>query len=173
MPGPVFSSGETVDLCPIETDDVPFVQRLINDARVRTNLLAHAPKNRLQEEAWVESIDDDNVRLLVCVGGDPVGTIELKEPNQVWGTVEVGYMIDPEQWGNGYATEAVELVCRYAFDERRLEKVFATVYATNPASARVLEKVGFQQEGTLRKHAFADGERVDVRYYGLLPDDLA
>lgn len=173
MPGPVFLPGETVDLCPIETDDVAFVQRLINDARVRTTLAAYAPKNRLQEEAWIESIDDDTVRLLVCVDGEPVGTIGLKEPNEVWGTVEIGYMIDPEQWGNGYATEAVDLLCRYAFDERRLEKVFATVYATNPASARVLEKVGFQQEGTLRKHAFADGERVDVRYYGLLPEDLA
>ncbi|WP_255198314.1 GNAT family N-acetyltransferase [Halorarius litoreus] len=172
MPGPVFLAGETVDLHPIEEEDLPFVQRLINDERVRTTLAAYAPKNRLQEQAWLESHDDDNVRLLVCVDGDLVGTIGLKPPNEVWGTVEIGYMIDPDRWGNGYATEAVRLACGYAFRERRLNKVYATVYAVNPASARVLEKVGFQQEGTLRQHAFVDGEYVDIHYYGLLAEEF-
>lgn len=172
MPGPVFLAGETVDLHPIETDDIPFVQRLINDPQVRTNLEAYAPKNRLQEEAWIESIDDDNVRLLVCVDGEPVGTIGLKPPNEIWGTAEIGYMIAPDQWGNGYATDAVSLLAGYAFRERRLNRLYATVYATNPASARVLEKVGFEQEGTLRQHAFVDGEYVDVTYYGLLAEEF-
>lgn len=172
MPGPVFLAGETVDLHPIEEEDLPFAQRLVNDQRVRTTLLAHAPKNRLQEQEWLESIDDDNVRLLVCADGDPVGTVALKPPNEVWGTVEIGYMIAPEQWDNGYATEAVELACGYVFRERRLNRVYATVYETNPASARVLEKVGFEQEGTLRKHAFVDGEYVDVLQYGLLAEEF-
>lgn len=172
MPGPVFLPGETVDLHPIETDDIPFVQRLVNDQRVRTNLAAYAPKNRLQEQQWIESIDDDNVRFLVCVDGDPAGTIALKPPNEVWGVAEIGYMIAPEQWGNGYATAAVALVCQYAFDERRLDKLYALPYATNPASARVLEKIGFELEGTLRNHAFVDGERVDVLHYGLLAEEF-
>ena len=172
MPGPVFRDGEVVELCPVETEDVPFVQRVVTDPRVRKGIAASEPMNRVQEREWVESLgDDDGASLLVCVEGDPVGTIGLKPPNEVWGTAEVGYMIDPAQWGNGYATDALRETCGYAFEERRLDKVYATAYATNPASCRVLETVGFEREGVLRDEGFVEGERVDVHRYGLLADE--
>jgi RimJ/RimL family protein N-acetyltransferase len=74
----------------------------------------------------------------------------------------------PSAWGNGYATDALREICRYGFDERRLNKVVARAYETNPASNRVLEKVGFEQEGTFRQEAFVRGEFVDIHRYGLL-----
>lgn len=171
MPGPVFLGGETVDLHPIEEDDVEFLQRLINNPEVRRSLASYAPMNRLQEGKWIESLGDERIRLLPCVDGEPVGSVGLDAPNEVWGTTELGYMIAPEYWGNGYATEAAELLCGYAFEERRLNKVYADVYATNPASARVLEKIGFEQEGLFRQHAFVDGEHADVQRYGLLAEE--
>lgn len=83
-------------------------------------------------------------------------------------TAEVGYLVAPGERGNGYATEAAGLCLRYAFDDRDLYRVWATVNEGNDASVCVLEKLGFTLEGTLRAHEYADGERVDVGLYGIL-----
>lgn len=172
MPGPVFLDGETVELRTIEEEDVDFLQRTINDPRVRTTLAPVRPMNRSQEREWVESLgESESVNLLVCAGGDPVGSVDLKPPNADWGVAEVGVMIAPEHWDEGYATEAIDLLCGYAFEERRLNKVYARTSTTNPAAGRVLEKVGFQEEGLLREEGFAEGEHVDLRRYGLLADE--
>lgn len=172
MPGPVFREGDTVELRPVEEEDVEFIQRTINNPQVRSSIFAVDPKNRTQEREWVNSLgDNEGAHLLICIDGDPVGSISLKPPNEVWGTAEVGYMITPEQWDNGYATDALGSICGYAFKERRLNKVYATTYATNPASGRVLEKVGFTKEGVLREEGFTEGEYVDVYRYGLLSDE--
>jgi RimJ/RimL family protein N-acetyltransferase len=116
--------------------------------------------------------DDDNVHLLVCVDGEPVGSTGLFVDRPTWGTAEVGYSIAPSHWDNGYATDALRQLCGYAFEERRLHKVVARSYETNPASSRVLEKVGFEQEGVLRREAFVQGEYVDLHRYGLLAEEF-
>ena len=172
MPGPAFLQGESVALHTVEVEDVEFLQETINDPRVREGIMAVEPKNRETEREWIESMgEDDAVHLVVVAEEEPVGIVSLKPPDEVWGRVEIGYMIAPSDWDSGYATEAVALLAGYAFEERRLNKVYATVYETNPASARVLEKVGFEREGVLRKEGFVDGEYVDLYRYGLLADD--
>ncbi|SFK66835.1 Protein N-acetyltransferase, RimJ/RimL family [Halogranum rubrum] len=172
MPGPVFLDGEDVELRTIETDDAAFLQQTLNDPQVRSSLTAFSPRSRTQKADWIAARDDsDGVVLLICVDGDPVGTVALNPPNDVWGVAEIAYMVAPDKWGNGYATEAVRLICRYGFEERRLNKVYAEPFATNTGSCRVLEKVGFSEEGTLRQEAFIEGEYVDVRRYGLLAEE--
>ena len=172
MPGPVFLQGERVELRTMEEEDVDFLQTLVSDSRVRSSIMMAEPVNRQREREWVESQGEgDGYHFLVCVDGEPVGSVGLGETIDVWRTANLGYSIAPDHWGNGYATDAVDLACRYAFDERALEKVHATVYETNPASVRVLEKNGFQREGVLRKEAFVDGERIDVYRFGLLVDE--
>jgi RimJ/RimL family protein N-acetyltransferase len=172
MPGPAFLVGDVVELRTIELEDADFLQSVVNDPRVRRGLAADAPVTGRQEREWIESLGDDGgVKLLVCADGDPVGTISMQAPDEVWGVAELGYLLAPEAWGNGYATDAVACLCRYAFRERRLHKLYAQVYATNPASGRVLEKNGFQREGVLRREAFVEGAHVDVHRYGLLADE--
>jgi RimJ/RimL family protein N-acetyltransferase len=174
MPGPVFRRGETVELRTTEKADAEFLQRIVNDPRVRTGLGSFEPINGPAEEEWIESLGDrDGVHFVVAVDGDAVGTIGLDDLNEVWGTAELGYMIAPAHWGHGYATDATRAICGYAFEERRIEKVVAKAYETNPASCRVLEKAGFEREGRLRREAFVDGERVDVVRFGLLADEYA
>lgn len=115
---------------------------------------------------------DGEVHLLVCVDGEPVGMAGLSDLQPDWGVAELGYYVDPNAQGSGYATEAARLLARYGFEQRRLAKLFAHVLATNPASVRVLEKVGFREEGRLRREGFVDGERVDVLRFGLLADEF-
>lgn len=176
MPGPVFRRGESVTLHPIEPEDAPYLVTLLNDPDVRRGTGRARPMSEADEREWIETLNDrnpDGTNLLVCADGDPVGTVGIADVVQPWGTGELGYMIDPDVWNRGYATDAVREACRHAVEELRLAKLTARVYETNPASARVLEKLGFTEEGVLRRQALVDGERVDVRLFGLLAEELS
>jgi [ribosomal protein S5]-alanine N-acetyltransferase len=81
---------------------------------------------------------------------------------------EIGYWLAKPYWGRGIASAVVRRVCAYAFEELGLVKITAHVFATNPASARVLEKCGFEPEGYLKKHYLKDGRYLDARAFGLL-----
>jgi RimJ/RimL family protein N-acetyltransferase len=81
---------------------------------------------------------------------------------------ELGYWLAKPYWGRGIMTAVVQRLCRHAFDEFELAKITAHVFSYNPASARVLEKSGFEQEGFLRKHFLKDGKFIDARLFALL-----
>lgn len=74
--------------------------------------------------------------------------------------------------GQGYATEAAGALLRWAFDTLDLNRVQAETDTRNVASARVLEKLGFLREGTLREDCIVNGEVSDSWVYGLLRRDL-
>ena len=81
---------------------------------------------------------------------------------------EVGYWLAKPYWGQGIMTAVVRRLCRHAFDEFGLVKIIAHVHTQNQASARVLAKCGFEEEGFLRKHFAKDGQFLDARLFGLL-----
>ena len=81
---------------------------------------------------------------------------------------EIGYWLATRFWGRGIMTAVVQRVCQHAFEEFGLVKIIAHVVTHNPASARVLEKCGFVQEGLLRKHFLKDGQFIDVKLFALL-----
>jgi len=182
VPGPVFLRGDGVTLHPTEDEDAAFCQRLVNDPTVRQGLSIARPKGREDERSYRVEPDDDVIPFLVCAAedragadgpdeGDRIGVVDLVGIDEQFGNAEVGYFFAPEAWGNGYATAAVERVVDHAFDELRLHKVHARVFAFNDASASVLERVGFEQEGVLREQAYMDGDYVDTLRYGLLESE--
>jgi RimJ/RimL family protein N-acetyltransferase len=65
-------------------------------------------------------------------------------------------------------TAVVKKACAFAFSEWHVVKISAEVFAFNPASARVLEKCGFEQEGYLKKQHLKDGRWIDARLYALV-----
>src|SRR5262249_1735077 len=81
---------------------------------------------------------------------------------------EIGYWLAKPYWGRGIMTAVVRNTCAFAFHKWGLAKITAHVFAFNPASARVLEKCGFEQEGYLKKHYLKDGQLIDAKVYGLL-----
>ncbi len=87
------------------------------------------------------------------------------------GHAEVGYVIDPDHWGKGYATESLRAVARHAFEDWGLRRLTAGYFTDNPASGRVLEKVGFRHEGVRRKHLLRFGEYRDDALMGLLREE--
>ncbi|MFD4263505.1 GNAT family N-acetyltransferase [Streptomyces sp. NPDC058534] len=97
-----------------------------------------------------------------------VGWCGLTEWNPDFRSASLGYCLDEAMWGHGYATEAAHAVLRWAFDTLDLNRVQAEADTRNAASARVLEKVGFVREGTLREECVVNGEVSDTWVYGLL-----
>ncbi|WP_340102132.1 GNAT family protein [Salinibaculum salinum] len=168
MPGPAFREGEQVELRPVEPNDYDFLVSNANTRDIRLVTDTNRPLIRDDVAGLVEA--DDSVHFLVCVDGDPVGTVWLFHETALHGRAEVGYWITAGERGEGYATEAVTLLTEYATAERRLRRLLARVFEGNDASKRVLETVGFKQEGTLREHYYVDGEFLDATLYGWVAD---
>lgn len=176
MPGTVFIQGERIALHPIERDDLDFEIEHKNNPRIRRPLTLSTPLNREQAECRFEqhATSDEGVGLLICdeEREELVGKIVLFDIDETHGTSEIAYWLVPNAWGNGYASEAVDLIVRYAFDERRLRRVTAHALIDNEGSQAVLERVGFQQEGLLRDAKYVNGEHCDVICYGLLATEM-
>ena len=82
----------------------------------------------------------------------------------------IGYSLDQGHNGHGYATEAVRLAVRYAFDELKLHRVEAGAMPVNIGSMRVLEKAGFEKEGIERKGVKINGQWQDHQIFSILSD---
>jgi RimJ/RimL family protein N-acetyltransferase len=83
---------------------------------------------------------------------------------------ELAYVVHPDHWGHGYATEAARLILRFGFATLSLHRIFATCDPRNTASAHVMEKIGMQYEGRLRDTMLIrDGWR-DSLVYSVLED---
>lgn len=91
--------------------------------------------------------------------------------NPVYRSLGIGYCLDEPAWGKGYATEAVGAMLHWAYDALDLNRVEAELDTRNAASARVLEKLGFEREGLRREDCVVDGEVSDSWIYGLLRRD--
>ena len=98
------------------------------------------------------------------IGGCGLNDFEVGKSHRA----EIGYWLAKSLWGRGIMTAVVQRVCQHAFDDFGLAKITAHVFTHNPASARVLEKCGFQQEGLLRKHFLKDGKLIDAWLFALI-----
>ncbi|MER7719726.1 GNAT family protein [Streptomyces flaveolus] len=97
-----------------------------------------------------------------------IGWCTLNSWNPDFRSASLGYCYDDAVWGQGYATEAARALLGWAFDTLDLNRVQAEADTRNVASARVLEKLGFVREGTLREDCVVNGDVSDSWVYGLL-----
>lgn len=88
-----------------------------------------------------------------------------------WGNCTIGYFVDHGRNGLGYATEAVGLAVRFAFDHAGLHRVQAAVMPRNVRSIRVVEKNGFRYEGLARRYLQIDGRWEDHNIYAITVED--
>ena len=97
-----------------------------------------------------------------------IGWCALTRWNPGYRSASMGYCLDDAAWGHGYATEAAHALLQWAFDTLDLNRVQAETDTRNAASARVLEKLGFVHEGTLREDCVVNSEVSDSWVYGLI-----
>lgn len=104
--------------------------------------------------------------------GHLIGTIALHTPrDQSHARAELGYWIGVNYWGRGFATEAARILLDYAFNRRGFHRIVAEHFADNPASGRVMQKLGLKREGILRQHFNKWGEYKDVVCYAILAEE--
>ena len=162
---------ERLILRPPDLADAPAVQRLAGAREVALNtlMIPHPYPDGAAEEWISKPRTDDQINFAITVRetGELAGVIGLIV-NRDHDRAEIGYWIGVPYWGRGYATEAGRAVVRHAFEGLALNRVYAEVFSRNPASARVLQKIGMRHEGTHRAHIVKWGEAVDVEMYAVL-----
>ncbi len=155
-------------------NDAPRIQELAGEYEIAEGsaTIPH-PYTDGAAEKWIasclEAMTEGKILSLAVTlktNGDLIGVIGLEFRDQ-HKRAELGYWIGKPYWGRGYATEASRAVIDYAFSIG-LNRVFAEYFSTNPASGRVMQKLGMTYEGRLRQHMMKWGEPKDMDVYGIL-----
>lgn len=146
-------------LRPFNHRDGSRVRLLAGDKNIAaTTLNIPYPYPEGLAEEWIATHEDEFIRkksviLAVCLKSVDalIGAVGLMlKPEHDLG--ELGYWIGKPYWNNGYCTEACKALMNYGFNVLKLNKVFANYFEGNDASGRVMQKLGMQQEGLLRRH---------------------
>jgi RimJ/RimL family protein N-acetyltransferase len=175
-PVPTIHVNDDVALSQITWIDKQAYLKHLNESDVfHTNMgLMPFPYTELDADLWISKVARETLEATrrrnwairnrdgELIGGTGVFRIADGEK------AEIGYWLARPYWGRGIATDVVRRLCLFAFERYRLQRIFAHVFAGNSASARVLEKAGFEREGTLRSHHFRNGVGCDVWDYGLM-----
>ncbi|MYR46217.1 GNAT family protein [Streptomyces sp. SID5910] len=122
--------------------------------------------------ARCQGLADEGTGVRVAVDrasdGAFVGWCALVDWVPEYRSAALGYCLDEAMWGHGYATEAAHALLHWAFGTLDLNRVEAKADTRNAASARVLEKLGFVREGTLREECVVNGDVSDTWVFGLI-----
>ena len=174
LPAPTLGTAR-LRLRPFEDADVDALFALHSSAYVLRYWDAPPWSERVRAERFIAACremeeEGTGTRLAVDRTSDGafIGWCGLTRWNPDHRSASMGYVLDAAAWGHGYATEAARALLHWAFDRLDLNRVQAEADTRNAASARVLEKLGFVREGTLREDCVVNGEVSDSWVYGLI-----
>lgn len=179
VPGPVLET-ERLVLRPPRPRDVgaywlafqgeEIARWLAHPAHTREEVAHALARTRTQQRRG------DAIRYALYLRADErlVGAITVRHIDRLNARANLAAWLTGPQWGRGLMPEALAAVLRHAFGPLHLHRVYADIMADNRRSARVLEKLGFSDEGTLRRGLRCrDGRVCDLRMFGLLRTDPA
>lgn len=170
---------ERLMLRPFELADAPAVQELASSREVAdTTLSIPYPYRDGMAEAWILSHRQlrhtgliINLAVILRATGTLIGAIGLRlEGTHDRG--ELGYWIGVPWWGQGYCTEAAAAALEFGFLEVGLNRIHAAHFSRNPASGRVMQKIGMRHEGTLRQHVRKWDVYEDLEKYAILRSEF-
>ena len=166
--------GKMVSLRALESADLERAYTWINDREVTRYLTARYPMSRQDERRWLEDAPSNGfangVRLAIeTKDGVHIGNLDLNQTRPEDRKAGLGIMIgDKAYWSNGYGTDAIVTLLRFAFHEMNLNRVWLHVFEFNERAFACYEKCGFREEGRLREHVFSEGRYWDVLVMGVL-----
>ncbi|HAA4584396.1 TPA_asm: spermidine acetyltransferase [Listeria monocytogenes] len=151
-------------LRPLEREDLKFVHRLNNDAKIMSYWFEEPYEAFVElQELYDKHIHDQSERRFILeLDGQMVGLVELMEIDYIHRRTEFQIIIDPKFQGHGYAVSATKLAMKYAFHVLNLHKLYLVVDKVNEKAIHVYEKVGFIREGELIDEFFVDGTYHDA-----------
>ncbi|MBR3967777.1 MAG: GNAT family N-acetyltransferase [Clostridia bacterium] len=162
-----------------ELSDARDLATALSNKKIQDNLRDGLPYPYTEQDgkefisAMLAANENDTFAFAITVNGKVIGSIgAFRQGNIHRQTAELGYYIAEEYWGKGIMTEAVKQLCDYVFSNTDIIRIYAEPFAYNIGSCRVLEKAGFQYEGTLRSNALKNGNVFDMKMYSKLKTDL-
>ncbi len=162
-----------------ELSDAKDLAAALSNKKVQDNLRDGLPYPYTEQDgkefisAMLSADENETFAFAITVDNMVLGSIGIfRQGNIHRQTAELGYYIAEEYWGKGIMTEAVKQICEYVFANSDIIRIYAEPFAYNIASCRVLEKVGFQYEGTLRSNAVKNSKVIDMKMYSLLKVEI-
>ena len=172
---PVALNTPHLILRPLTEADVPAIFAIFSHPEVMRYWSYPALTDITQAQEMLQRIQASHregsaVRLGIERRSDEglVGTCSLFNFHAASGRAEIGYALAREAWGAGVMHEALTAFVTHAFTALALHRLEADIDPRNAASARTLERLGFQKEGHLRERWIVNGEISDTAWYGLL-----
>jgi RimJ/RimL family protein N-acetyltransferase len=165
-------------LRPLEIKDYPVTAAWRNDPEVTDLLVGNIyPTSPDREKNWIQEVimdDRANIRLGVVLKESQklIGMVNLVNIQWINRNAEFSILLgDKEEWRKGYGKQATKEMLRFGFMERNLERIYLTVDVAHKKAIALYEKLGFKQEGRLRKHHFRKGGYRDIFVYSLLKEE--
>jgi RimJ/RimL family protein N-acetyltransferase len=175
---PVKLKTERLLLQIVERKDAPTIQLLVNDKEIARN-------TRTIEYPYPDGAAEEFIETqlkLFDEGKSYAFSICLNETNEMIGVIglhistenhnaELGYWVGRDYWSQGFCTEAAKPVIEFGFERLGLHRIYASHVSRNPASGKVLAKIGMTKEGVCRGHFRKWGVFEDIVLYGILATD--
>ncbi|MBB1284523.1 GNAT family N-acetyltransferase [Flavisolibacter sp. BT320] len=174
-PFPAMQTGRLL-LRQMRLSDAPALHKLRSNKDVMQYINRPLTQTLEEAEGWVNVIIDavsrnEGITWAICLKESPdehVGNIGIWRIDKANHRGEVGYMLDPSLQGRGIMYEAIQPVISYGFEQLGLHSLEAQIDPRNQASAALLRKAGFVQEGYFRQNCFHNGSFTDTAVYSLL-----
>lgn len=169
--------GTKVVLRAISMKDANMLMELINDAETEKMLGGSSfPVSFEGQEKWIAAQNGrtDVLRCIVALKENEkgIGTVILSDIDSKNGVAQVHIKMDKQRGrGKGYGSDALNAIVNYAFDEMRLNCIYADVLEYNTVSQKLFEKCGFHRDGVLRSRVFKGGRHINVVSYSRLKED--
>lgn len=166
---------ERLILSQLEERDIPFIVEYLQH-RIYSDFTSNIPYpyTRADAEFWLKMSKDvfeNNTGYTFGIrnkDGHIIGAIGLHDRDD--DKAELGYWIGIPYWNKGYVTEAAKAIVDFGFKELGFNKIFATHLPHNPASGKIMEKIGMEQEAVLKQETKKDGEYFDLIMYSIFKD---
>ncbi|SDI61733.1 GNAT family N-acetyltransferase [Chryseobacterium jejuense] len=166
---------ERLILSQLEEKDIPFIVEFLQH-RIFSDLTSNIPYPYTEDDAkfWLKMSKDAFENKTGFTFGirnkeeELIGAIGLHDRED--DKAELGYWIGIPNWNKGYVTEAAKAIVNFGFEELELNKIYATHLIHNPASGKIMEKIGMEKEALLKQHVKHDNEYFDLVMYSIFKD---
>ncbi|MVN20111.1 GNAT family N-acetyltransferase [Mucilaginibacter arboris] len=155
--------GFSFEIRPYKKGDEVSLQKYADDPKVEAYLDNRFPSPYTLADAdfWITlqtKQPEPQTNAALIIGEEVVGGIGVDLQNGIYcKNAKIGYWLGSPFWGKGIMAEALALFTTYIFDRFAIERIYAGVFASNQASAKVLQKAGYQHEATFKKSLYKNG----------------
>lgn len=164
-------------LSPLQVNDSERLHKWISDRNLVISNAPYVPVSDLEHRQWFESIvKNKSVHIFAIRKAEDnqlIGCTQLHSINHVHRHAEFQIRIgEVAEQGKGYGKQATFLMLYHAFHDLNLERVFLHVFRSNKPALSIYRKIGFKEEGILRRHIFIDDQYIDLVLMGIFKNEI-